>query len=133
MINEAYAQTVEVPSGDLTPMANPNAPSATEAFIWNIGLVLILVAMFYLLLIRPQQKRFKEHAEMLSALKKGDRVVTSGGLIGKVDKLVDDREVVIDLGSGMKVTALRSAIQASGNDVPGGKPANDSAKDKKKA
>jgi preprotein translocase subunit YajC len=71
----------------------------------------------------PQQKRFKEHAKMLSALKKGDKVTTSGGLVGKVHKIVDDTEVVIDLGE-VKVTALRSAIQGK-TDL---KPANDSSK-----
>ena len=90
----------------------PYQPDATQGLIWNFGFVAILVAMFYLLLIRPQQKRFKEHAEMLSALKKGDSVVTSGGLIGKVDKIPKDGdEIVVDLGGGMKVNAVRSTIQ----------------------
>ena len=88
------------------------APSAANAFAWNMGLILILVIMFYILLIRPQQKRFAEHRTMLDALKKGDKVVTSGGLVGKVDKIGDDvDEVIIDLGNGVKVTALRHTIQ----------------------
>ena len=63
---------------------------------------------------------------MLSDLKKGDRVVTGGGLVGKIDKLIDDKEVLVDLGGGLKVTALRSMIQgktdikpkAVANDTP---------------
>lgn len=94
-----------------------DAPSATEAFIWNMALVGILVILFYFLLIMPQQRRFKEHSDMLSDLKKGDRVVTGGGLIGKIDKIVDDREMVVDLGNGLKVTALRSTIQGKAEDV----------------
>ena len=87
------------------------APTTAEALLWQLGLVVVLVALFYLLLIMPQQRRFKEHSDMLSDLKKGDRVVTGGGLVGKIDKLVDDREVIVDLGNGVKVTALRSMIQ----------------------
>ena len=77
---------------------------------WSI--LAVLVIMFYMLLIRPQQKRFQAHKEMLGALKKGDKVVTSGGLVGKIDKLADDDEVIVDLGNGVKVTALLHTIQA---------------------
>ncbi len=114
-------------------------PSAGEAFAMNMGLIIVLCLMFYVLLIRPQQKRFKEHAQMLSALKRGDKVVTGGGLIGKIDKITEGSdEVVIDLGNGQKVTALRSTInakndarlnQAAANDKSGSKP---SEKKKKK-
>lgn len=89
----------------------PPPPTPAEAFMWNMGLVLVLVVMFYLLLIRPQQRRFKDHRDMIGALKKGDRVVAGGGLIGTIDTLVNDREVVVDLGNGLKVTALRSSLQ----------------------
>lgn len=119
-ISPAFAQTETPPTegaialtqapASAAPM--PEAPSAAEALAWNIGLVLVLVAMFYVMLILPQQRRFKEHSQMLSALKKGDEVITGGGLIGKVDKLVNDKEVIVDLGNGLKVTALRSSIQA---------------------
>jgi len=132
LISKAYAQITET-AADLAPGAEvpaaTAAPSATEAFIWNIGLVLILVLMFYLLLIRPQQKRFKEHAQMLSELKKGDKVVTTGGLVGTIDKIKDDNEMVIDLGSNVKVTVLRNSIQARGDELP--PAANDAEKDKK--
>lgn len=92
----------------------------------NLGFVALVVFAFYMLLIRPQQKRFKEHAEMLGALKKGDKVVTGGGLVGKIDKLVGDKEAVIDLGNGVKVTALRSTIQNKTELTV--KPANDTKK-----
>lgn len=94
--------------------------------LWNFGMLAVMVVLFYVLLIMPQQKRFKEHRKMLEALKKGDNVVTGGGLVGKIDKIVGDDELVIDLGSGVKVTALRSTIT--------GKPGEDSPvlKDSKK-
>lgn len=93
-----------------------DTPSTGEAFMLNILMILILVALFYVLMIMPQQKRFKEHRAMLGALKKGDRVLTAGGLIGKVDKVKDENEVIVDLGNGIKVTALRSTIQSKEGD-----------------
>lgn len=122
LIAKAYAQSVEVTS---EMAALPDAPSAGEAFAWNMGLVLVLVVLFYVLLIMPQQRRFKEHSQMLADLKKGDKVITGGGLVGKIDKIVNDEEMVIDLGGGMKVTALRSTIQSKNDPLLKSKPAND--------
>ena len=109
-ISKAYAAAGDAAT-DLHIDALANAPSATEAFLWNIGLVFVLIFLFYVLLIMPQQRRFKEHSNMLNQLKKGDRVVTGGGLVGKIDTVLNDQEVSIDLGNGLKVTALRSMIQ----------------------
>ncbi len=92
-------------------------PGGAEVFIWNMGLIVILVALFYFLLIMPQQKRFKEHKAMLDSLRKGDKVITGGGLLGKIDKVVDENEVVLDLGGGVKVTALRSTIQTKNDPI----------------
>lgn len=87
------------------------APSTFDAFMTNIGLLLVLMLLFYVLLIVPQQRRFKEHNKMLSALKKGDKVVTGGGLVGVIDQVIDEQEVMVDLGSGVKVRSLRSSLQ----------------------
>ncbi len=78
--------------------------------LYSIGMMVALFAIFYFLLIRPQQKRAKEHRSMVDAVKRGDRVVTGGGLIGKVAK-VSGEEVQIDLGEGMRVTAIKSTLQ----------------------
>lgn len=94
------------------------APSTASAFAWNMGLILVMVVLFYILLIRPQQRRFAEHKDMLGALKKGDKVVTAGGLVGKIDKLAGEDEVLIDLGNGTKVTAVLSTIQAKTEKAP---------------
>lgn len=104
LISMAYAQDAAVTA----------APDGAAFAFSNIGLILIMVLMFYFLLIRPQQKRFKEHKAMLDALQKGDRVVTAGGLVGTIDTLPAEGsdEVVVDLGNGLKVTALRHTIQA---------------------
>nr|WP_321441338.1 preprotein translocase subunit YajC [uncultured Hyphomonas sp.] len=76
-----------------------------ELLIMPIG----LVAIFYFLLIRPQQQRAKKHSSMLTALKRGDTVVTSGGLVGKVNKVFDD-EVSLDLGENVKVRVIKTMV-----------------------
>jgi preprotein translocase subunit YajC len=80
-----------------------------QAMMQFLPLVLIFV-VFYFLLIRPQQKRAKEHKAMLSALRRGDRVVTGGGIIGTVAKVVGDDEVAVDIAEGTRVRVLRSTI-----------------------
>ncbi|QUL39159.1 preprotein translocase subunit YajC [Erythrobacter sp. JK5] len=94
------------------------APPAWLTWLPIIGMVLI----FWFLIIRPQMKRQKEHQAKVSGLKKGDQVVTAGGLVGKIAK-VDDTYVEIDLAQGVRVKAIKHTI----GDVipPGGSPAND--------
>ena len=65
--------------------------------------VLIFVIMYFLI-IRPQRTQLKKREEMLAAIRRGDTVVTGGGLIGKVTKVIDDNELEVDLGDGIKVT-----------------------------
>ena len=73
--------------------------------------LILMFVIFYFLLIRPQQKRQKEHAEMVKNLKKGDRVATVGGLIGTIQTLQDDYLVLKVGDQDTKVEVLRSAIQ----------------------
>lgn len=116
LISQAFAQ--DTPPAETTaetavpaPTGAPLAPPSTsEMLMQNVGMILLLVIMFYFLLIRPQQKRFKEHKEMIDALKVGDKIVTSGGLIGMIDRLVDKDEAIVDLGNGLKVTAVRGTL-----------------------
>jgi preprotein translocase subunit YajC len=108
---------------DISIFAAAAAPSAGAGFfIQTIPLVQIFV-IFWLLLIRPQQKRMKEHQAQNGAGKKGDRVVTGGGLIGKVTK-VTDSEVEVELGQGIRVTAVKSTLTQV-IDPTAAKPAND--------
>ena len=108
-------------------MTNPSllaaaAPSGGASFfIQTIPLVLVFV-IFYMLLIRPQQKRMKEHQAQIAAVKKGDRVVTGGGLIGKVTK-VGDTEVEVELAPNIRVQAVKSTLAQVVD--PTAKPAND--------
>ncbi len=81
-----------------------------------------MVAIFWFLIIRPQMKRQKEHQAKIAAVKKGDQVVTAGGLLGKVLK-VDEQYAEIEIAQGVKVKAVKATL---GDIVPpGGKPAND--------
>jgi preprotein translocase subunit YajC len=71
--------------------------------------VLIFVIMYFLIL-RPQQKRVKQHAEMVKNVRKGDTVITSGGLVGRVTKVVDDDQVEIEVAEGVRVRQMRSMV-----------------------
>ena len=74
-----------------------------------IPLILIFV-IFYFFLIRPQQKRVKQHREMVQGLKRGDEVITSGGIIGTVDKVMDDDRIEVILSENVKVQIIKSTI-----------------------
>ena len=74
-----------------------------------LPLVLIFV-VFYFLLIRPQQKKAKTHREMLGNLRRGDLIVTNGGLIGKIIRIPNEAELIIEIAEGVKVRVLRSMI-----------------------
>ncbi len=126
-ISKAYAQAVET-GADMAAQGGVGEASPMSYFFENLMVLGFLVGIFYFLFILPQQRRFKEHAQKLAELKKGDRVVTGGGLVGKVDKLVDDKELIVDLGGGMKVTALRSTLQTGQDAALGKKPANKNTK-----
>ena len=80
-----------------------------EAAAQFIPLILIF-AIMYFLLIRPQQKKMKDHRAMVEALRRGDQVVTSGGLIGKVSKVKEGDEVEVELAENVKVRVVKSTI-----------------------
>jgi preprotein translocase subunit YajC len=72
-----------------------------------IGLIFLI---FYFLLIRPQQKKMKEHRAMVDALRRGDQVVTSGGIVGKVSKVQEDNMVEVEIADGVKVKVIKHTI-----------------------
>jgi preprotein translocase subunit YajC len=80
-----------------------------EAFAQFIPLILIF-AIMYLLLIRPQQKKLKEHQAMVAALRRGDLIITQGGIIGKVSKVKDDNEIEVELAENVKVRVVKSTV-----------------------
>ncbi|WP_299393665.1 preprotein translocase subunit YajC [Pelagibius sp.] len=125
LISPAYAQAAGGGGADL--------------FTSFLPIILIFV-VFYFLLIRPQQKKVKMHREMVQALRRGDKVVTAGGLIGTVTKVLSDTEVQLELAEGVRVRAMRHTIQdvmsrTEAAPSKGGAPkaANDAGGDKPKS
>jgi preprotein translocase subunit YajC len=72
--------------------------------------IVVMVAIFYFLLLRPQQRRAKEQRETIKAARRGDTIVTSGGLIGKITKATDDSEVEVEIAPNVRVRIARSGI-----------------------
>lgn len=99
------------------------AGSSTGGTVFFIGQFVLIGLIFYFLIIRPQQKRAKEQRAMLEAIKKGDVVVTGGGLVGRVTR-VEDGEIEVELAPNVRVRALKGTI-TDVRSATGAKPAND--------
>lgn len=110
LITPAFAQAAGAPAFGGTDMLMQLAP------------FVLIFAIMYFLIIRPQRQRQKAHQEMIKNVRRGDTVITSGGLIGKVTKVVDDNEVEVQLAEAVRVRVLRSAI---GEVRAKGEPVND--------
>ncbi|MGF1474154.1 MAG: preprotein translocase subunit YajC [Geminicoccaceae bacterium] len=122
LISPAYAQAAGAGSPDF--------------FVSMLPLVLIFV-VFWFLLIRPQQKKMREHREMIAAIKKGDKIVTGGGLIGTVAKVEEQQNVlVVELAENVKVRVAQGTVSGlyeppkPAAPKPAGKPANDDSAEK---
>ncbi|MEQ3624716.1 MAG: preprotein translocase subunit YajC [Celeribacter sp.] len=72
--------------------------------------LILIFAIMYFLLIRPQQKKMKEHRAMVASLRRGDEVITQGGLIGKVSKVKEDGELEVEIATGVKVRVVQSTV-----------------------
>ncbi|MGB3177859.1 MAG: preprotein translocase subunit YajC [Albidovulum sp.] len=78
--------------------------------VGQFALLILIFAIMYFLLIRPQQKKLKEHKAMVEALRRGDQVITQGGIIGKVSKVKEDGELELEIADGVKVRVVRATI-----------------------
>jgi preprotein translocase subunit YajC len=85
------------------------AGGGTEALLMNLLPLVMILVVFYFLLIRPQQKRLKAHQERISGIRRGDTVVTSGGIIGKVTKVAED-EVTVEIAPNVAVRVIKGTI-----------------------
>ena len=94
MTGFAYAQAAQDTFGMLNSLLIPT---------------MLIIGIMYFLMIRPQQKRLKEHQAMVAAVRRGDTVVTSGGIIGKVAK-VDENELQVEIADGVKIKVVRSTV-----------------------
>ena len=81
-----------------------------EQMLIQLMPLFLIFAIFYFLLIRPQQKRAKEHKEMVAAVQRGDKIVSSGGIRGKVMKVIGDTDVEVEISSGVNVVIIKSTI-----------------------
>jgi preprotein translocase subunit YajC len=97
------------PAGLAVAQAAPGAPPPGGGLATQLIFMLGFLGIFYFFLIRPQQQRAKKHAEMLAALKRGDTIVTSGGLIGKINK-VNDNELLVDLADNVRVRVVKGMV-----------------------
>ena len=105
-VTPAFAQASQLFGGD-------------SMFVQLLPFVLIFVIMYFLIL-RPQQKRVREHQDLVKNLRRGDTVVTSGGLVGKVTKVVDDEQIEVEIADGVRVRQVRqmvSGVRAKGEPV----------------
>ena len=85
------------------------APGAFDYLNSLIVPTMLIIGIMYFLMIRPQQKRLKEHRDMVASIRRGDTVVTSGGIIGKVAK-VDENELQVEIADGVKIKVVRSTV-----------------------
>jgi preprotein translocase subunit YajC len=85
------------------------APGAFDMLNSLIVPTMLIIGIMYFLMIRPQQKRLKEHRDMVASIRRGDTVVTSGGIIGKVAK-VDENELQVEIADGVKIKVVRSTV-----------------------
>ena len=105
-----------------TTLAAAAAPGGGGAFFMQIAPLLFVFVIFYVLMIRPQQKRVKDHQAAIAAIKKGDEVITGGGIRGRVTKVSDD-EAEVEIAQGVKVRVVKGTL--SQVLTASTKPAND--------
>ena len=101
-VTPAFAQAAgaTAPGGALDP----------SGILVQLAPILLLVVIFWLLIFRPQQKRVREQKAMLNAIRRGDTVVTTGGIVGKVTKAVDGEDLEVEIATGVKVKLVRGMI-----------------------
>lgn len=121
LISSAYAQDA---------LASPQA--ATSGMFMQLIPFVLIFAVFYFILLRPQQKKFNEHKQMLDNIRRGDKIVTGGGIIGSIVKLDGPEHLVVEIAEGVKVKILRNTVQTvlaktepAANDTAVAPPAED--------
>jgi len=100
-ITSAYAQPASAPSSGL---------GGFSEIVTTLPMWIAIFAIFYFIVLRPQQQRVKAMQQMVAAVRRGDTVVTAGGLVGKVTKVVDDNEVLVEIADGVRVRVIKSTL-----------------------
>ncbi len=104
----------------ITPAFAQAAGGGSSDILTSMLPLVLIFAVFYFLLIRPQQRKAKAHREMLGMVKRGDRVLTGGGIIGTVTRVKDDAELTVEIAEGVKVSVARGTIADVMNRADGG-------------
>jgi preprotein translocase subunit YajC len=94
----------------VTPAYAQASPLGGDSILMQLLPFVLIFVIMYFLILRPQQKRAKEHQEMIKNLRRGDTVITSGGLVGKVTKVVDDEQIEVEIADGVRVRQVRSMV-----------------------
>jgi preprotein translocase subunit YajC len=84
--------------------------SGSSDFLFQLVPILLMFVIFYLLLLRPQQQKVKQHREMVANLRRGDTVVTAGGIVGKVTKVRDDNEIEVEIADNTRVRVVKGTV-----------------------
>lgn len=94
----------------ITPAYAQAAPAGGSDMLVSLLPFIAIFVIMYFLILRPQQKRVKTHTEMVKNLRRGDTVITNGGVIGKISKVIDDHEVEIEIADGVKIRQVRQMV-----------------------
>ena len=92
------------------------------SFLINIAPFAAIFAVFYFLVIRPQQQQAKQHRELINNVRRGDTVVTAGGIVGRVAKVIDNGEVMVDIADNVQVRVVKSTLSDIRSKTPDAKP-----------
>jgi len=112
LISDAYADApvATATTASTTTADQPAAPADAQSPLSGMGILLLIPFVLYFLMIRPNQKKIKEFEEMVKALRRGDRVVTGGGIIGVITKIENDDVLVVEIAPEVKVRVMRETI-----------------------
>ena len=95
----------------ITPAFAQAAGSDTNGMLMSLLPFALIFVIMYFLILKPQQKKLKDHQELVKNVRRGDTVVTNGGLVGKVTKVVDDDQIEVEIADGVRVRIVRGMIQ----------------------
>ena len=104
----------------ITPAFAQGSPLGGDNMLISLLPFILIFVIMYFLILRPQQKRVKAHQEMVKNLRRGDTVITSGGLVGKVTKVVDDEQIEVEIAKDLRIRQMRqmvSEVRAKGEPV----------------
>ena len=104
MISTAFAQ------GSLGSLFGGGGAGGDGGMLMSLLPFVLIFVIMYFLILRPQQKRVKTHQEMVKNVRRGDTVVTNGGMVGKITKVVDDEQIEVEIADGVRVRQIRSMV-----------------------